>query len=163
MEAFQIAIPNLTFRESNRIDAQTLDYWHTIDRLPDNDPDFGIEAAMTCRENRPMDLIGKVYIVELIGRPIGFVGLYEDYMRQTPIRSIRRYLAPEYRGLGYGTELLRITEKLADKEGLTEIFSVTHKMNTRAQRTLERSGWQLIRKTGQKFFYRRSLMNFRAR
>lgn len=163
MEAFQIAIPNLNFRESSRRDVQTLDYWYAIDRLPDNDPNFGIEAAMTCRENRPIDLIGKVYIVELSGRPIGFVGLYEDYMRQTPIRSIRRYLAPEYRGLGYGARLLRIAERLADEEGLTEIFSVTHKMNTRAQRTLEHSGWRLIRKTGQKFFYRRNLMNFRTR
>lgn len=153
----------LTMRPSNSRDVSTLDYWFAVDRLPDDDPRFGIEAILTDHENRPADLIGNVNLVELSGYPIGLIRICPDWMRNTPIESAHLYLAPEYRKRGLGKEMLSTIITLAIKMGLPEIFAVTNVLNLPMRKALEHPGsrWQLVKKIRQRVYYRVNLVTLR--
>jgi ribosomal protein S18 acetylase RimI-like enzyme len=53
-------------------------------------------------------------------------------------------VAPEHRGHGLGTRLLRIVDPLAAEEGLTETSLTVAEANERARRLYEREGYRVV-------------------
>jgi len=86
---------------------------------------FGVRAL----ENVPL-----TSVAEVAGAVAGFVTVWKDEVEQV-------YLAPEHRGGGIATALLREGERLVAANGHTAAWLAVVGPNTRARRFYARCGW----------------------
>jgi GNAT superfamily N-acetyltransferase len=86
-----------------------------------------------------------IFMAEAAGEALGFTQLYPSFTSAGMARIFvlnDLFVAPEARGGGVGTALLRRAAEFASGEGAVRLALSTATDNTTAQAVYERAGWQ---------------------
>ena len=62
-------------------------------------------------------------------------------------------ISADYRGKGYGTELMRLLVKKADEMGVGEKLATVEIYNPASKRAIEKAGGKLVKETAERWYY----------
>lgn len=89
----------------------------------------------------------RVFVAEEEGKVVGFSTFYLSFSTEfggvyTEIGEL--YIAPEFRGRGFGKQFIAYLEKESKALGAKSVFLVASNSNTRAQKLYESFGYQVL-------------------
>jgi len=107
------------------------------------EPDLGGARAFVGQRLALADSV--IFLAEDQDRPLGFTQLYPSFTSAGMARIFilnDLFVAPDARGRGVGTCLLRRAAEFAHGEGAVRLALSTERTNATAQALYEREGWQ---------------------
>ncbi len=109
-------------------------------------PDFFRSNTESILHHRP----GNIYIARAGGNYAGIV-ILDSRVRELPVTGhiSLLYLETEFRGCGYGTQLIAYAESVCRKRGCAQMRLYVSKSNRRARQFYEKNGY---RRFGTQFF-----------